>query len=336
MSLLTQFGGGSSTPIQGAAVLPVWDSAFARQYPGATVVAPALAPWLLKPAGSANGYACGGVGPKLVLLASNSTQALSSSDGQTFTPRTLPVAGNWAGRVAYGNGVYVAVGYGSAIAVSSSDGDNWSQRALPVSANWASCCFGAGLFLSTAIASAGYATSPDGVNWTSRTLPASGSFAACCYGLGLFFVFAAGSSSYYTSVDGLGGWVSRSLPVGGNWEPHAALQANGRLLLLGNSSNVLLSSLDGISWSQHLLPSLPNGQYWRAVHYQAGGYVAVASGGNTAITSPDLQNWTVRSLPFNGGALVLPLNGNWLVASAGTPQVALSNASAFDIVYPQR
>ena len=56
----------------------------------------------------------------------------SPPGGITWTQRTLPVSANWYS-VTYGNGLFVAVAYGS-IAATSPDGITWTQRTRPVSA----------------------------------------------------------------------------------------------------------------------------------------------------------------------------------------------------------
>jgi hypothetical protein len=63
------------------------------------------------------------------------TTAASSTDGVTWTIRTLPTAANWQS-ITYGNGVFVATAFNSTTAASSTDGITWATRTLPLSANW--------------------------------------------------------------------------------------------------------------------------------------------------------------------------------------------------------
>lgn len=63
----------------------------------------------------------------------NSTNlAISSTNGSTWTARTLPSTGNWS-RVVFGNGVFLAVSSTGTQAATSVDGITWTARTLPVS-----------------------------------------------------------------------------------------------------------------------------------------------------------------------------------------------------------
>ena len=80
--------------------------------------------------------------------------------GSTWTARTLPSSQNWE-TVTYGNGEFVAVGYGSAVAATSPDGITWAAQTLPSSQYWQSVTYGNGEFVAvTDGPSAMAATSP--------------------------------------------------------------------------------------------------------------------------------------------------------------------------------
>ena len=79
--------------------------------------------------------------------------------GITWTQRTLPVSGSWYS-VTYGNGVFVAISYNSAIAATSPDGITWTQRTLPVSDKWYFVAYGGGVFVAVSSGSTIAATSP--------------------------------------------------------------------------------------------------------------------------------------------------------------------------------
>ena len=68
---------------------------------------------------------------------SGTTSAASSTDGITWTLRTMPNASYWYG-VTYGNGTFVAVAYTSTSAASSTDGITWTLRTMPNASNWIS------------------------------------------------------------------------------------------------------------------------------------------------------------------------------------------------------
>jgi hypothetical protein len=76
-----------------------------------------------------------------VAIASNSTKAATSTDGITWTARTLPASASWYSAT-FGNGTFVAVASSSSIAATSIDGITWTLRTLPESASWTSATYG--------------------------------------------------------------------------------------------------------------------------------------------------------------------------------------------------
>tara|TARA_R110000868_G_scaffold12570_3_gene59838 strand:- start:1042 stop:1470 length:429 start_codon:yes stop_codon:yes gene_type:complete len=102
------------------------------------------------------------------------TIAATSTDGLTWTARTLPSSSYWSG-VTFGNNSFLAVSGGtsgnSTAAATSTDGVTWTSRVLPTNSPWYSVTFGNSLFVpvvygGTAAASIAYA-----VNATSFVLP---------------------------------------------------------------------------------------------------------------------------------------------------------------------
>ena len=76
----------------------------------------------------------------------------------------------WNG-VAYGHGLFVAVGQdGTNRVMTSLDGITWTARSASENVGWLSVTFGNGLFVAvTAGGTNQVMTSPDGINWTSRS-----------------------------------------------------------------------------------------------------------------------------------------------------------------------
>lgn len=111
------------------------------------------------------------------------TVAASSTDGVTWTSRTIPNGIYYC--VIYAAGLFVAIG--SAICATSPDGVTWTARTFTLSQAYR-VAYGNGLFVAISSNYAGttYATSPDGVTWTTRTLPYSGGFGAIKFAEGLF------------------------------------------------------------------------------------------------------------------------------------------------------
>ena len=175
-------------------------------------------------------------GADAFVLISGSTPAASSLDGITWTTRTLP-SGAWS-RVAFGNGVFVAVSSsGTNSGATSPDGITWTPRTLPTT-GWNSVAFGSGTFV--AVAGGSVASSPDGITWTTRSGAGSSNFVF--FGNGTFLAVQNTSASAFTSRDGTT-WTTLTMPAAFNWS--AGAYGAGRLVVVarggtdGASSNLL-------------------------------------------------------------------------------------------------
>jgi len=260
-------------------------------------------------------------GPTLTPYTSSTTTAATSTDGITWTARTMPASAQWSS-VAYGNGTYVAIAGGpvnSNVAAYSSDGITWTQSTLPQSTSWTSIAYGNGLFVAASRDTIA-ATSPDGITWTQRTLPASeGGWSSLVYG-NLFILTSSGqglgglstsgyggTSRYATSTDGIT-WTTRTLPFTSWWTK--TIYGNNQYLMLsvfnqptdnGGTSvpnpfrgSALLSS-DGINWSQVVMPA--NSHKIGTGTYGNGFFV-----GSHKVNTPGIRDpWTTTSTPQTNG-----------------------------------
>ena len=82
----------------------------------------------------------------------------TASKGMEWTAATLPSNKRWAS-VAYGGGVFVAVGNGTAAAYSTDGGKTWTAATLPSIASWFSVTYGGGVFVAVAYGSTNAALS---------------------------------------------------------------------------------------------------------------------------------------------------------------------------------
>jgi hypothetical protein len=122
-----------------------------------------------------------------VFLATSFSGAATSTDGITWTARTVP-SNNGLLSMAYGNGKFVVPGTGATsyapVAFSSTDGITWSQNSMQ-EGYWSALTFGNGLFVAAEDAPIGnttYLTSPDGITWTERSTSFAISLASITYG----------------------------------------------------------------------------------------------------------------------------------------------------------
>ena len=157
-----------------------------------------------------------------------------SVDFWVFGTRALPVSTGWI-PVTYGNGVFVAVSYNTAIAATSPDGITWTQRVLPVSAPWQSVTYGNGVFVAIAYSTTIAATSPDGITWTQQVLPVSAAWQSVTYGSGIFMAVCNSTTIAATSPDGIT-WTQRVLPVSASWQ--YVTYGNGVFVAVANSTAI--------------------------------------------------------------------------------------------------
>lgn len=185
---------------------------------------------------------------------------LTSADGTNWTAQATGSGTNFFG-AAYGNGRYVAAGFGSSI--SSTDGTNWSNSTVgPIRG----LTFANGIFVGVGGATPGtvggyIAISPDGVTWSSQH---SGiiteNLSAITWGNG-----------FYVTV---GGYAFES-----------------------SSAQVILSSPDAVHWTERVgySSNLLNG-----VTYGNGSFVTVGNGG-TILQSGPIFTLAGGSQITNGG-----------------------------------
>jgi surface protein len=240
-----------------------------------------------------------------------------SLDGITWTNINGIPNNIWLS-VAYGNGLWVAVSYNGNV-MTSTDGTTWTLRTSAAGNIWRSVAYGNGLWVAVTADAVinSVMTSPDGITWTSRTSASDNSWCSVAYGNGLFVA---------TAWSGTGNSVMTS-PDGINWTSRTSAAANAWMsVAYGNglwvavaasgTGNRVMTSLDGITWT---IRTSAADNFWTSVAYGNGLWVAVAlnGGGNRVMTSPDGINWTLRtSAADNNWHSVAYGNGLWVAVAA--------------------
>jgi hypothetical protein len=162
-------------------------------------------------------------GSNIIVVAGVSGQLMSSTDsGATFTVRTSGFSTDFINDIAFGNGVFVAVGNAGKIS-SSSDGITWTARTAGVAANAiAAVTYDNGTFVAVGDGASGgtggITTSTDGTTWTKRTTPgtSSTSLYSVAYGNGYWVAVGTNSTnSGYYSTD-LATWSKLSVSITGD------------------------------------------------------------------------------------------------------------------------
>ena len=258
-------------------------------------------------------------GGTYVAVANASGQAMSSTDGITWTARTAATTNTWKS-VTYGNGLFVAVssnGTGNRV-MTSPDGITWTSRTSAANNTWNSVTYGNGLFVAVASTGTGnqVMTSSDGITWTSRAESASNTWNAVTYGNGLFVALATTTpNGVMTSPDGIT-WTSRTSAANKTW--NSVTYGNGLFVGVSQSGtgNRVMTSPDGITWTSRTSAA---DNLWSSVTYGNGLFVAVSSDGTSRImTSPDGITWTSRTAAAsNNWQGVTYGNGLFVAVDAG-------------------
>lgn len=129
----------------------------------------------------------------IVVLAASGTDCVYSLDGGTTWTATTQPAKSW-NDIAYGEGLFVAVGDGGGVATSS-DGITWTSRNAAEGADWDSVAYGNGVFIAVASAGVNRAMiSTDGIAWYSLSI-SSVQWRSIIFGEGVFVAVNFDSSS---------------------------------------------------------------------------------------------------------------------------------------------
>ena len=189
--------------------------------------------------------------------------------------------GNKLNGIAYGNGRFVAVGYGGTVLVST-NGTDWATHlrfdAHGEPIHMGAVAFGNGVFVAT---KSYYGTwvSTNGVNWGQSTAPGADSVVFCGD------VFHVGTS---TSSNGLD-WTSSSAPIG---QVNGAACGNGTTVLVGDGG-AIATTTNGVDWvtvnsgtKGNLMCATFDGQRFFAAGWQG-----------ALLVSSDGIHWTKRNVP---------------------------------------
>lgn len=255
------------------------------------------ATWTARTMPSAQTWSNVAYGNSTLVSVSTTAAAATSTNGTTWTARTMPSSSSWYS-VTFGGGIFAAIGLSTAAAATSTNGITWTARTLPSSTTWYSTSYGGGVFVVVSYTAAA-ASSTDGTTWTARTLPPGG-FTKVTYGTNIF-VAIGGTSRAATSTDGVT-WTARTLPTTSNFWSSVAY-GNG-VFVVGSYGVAGLSaySTDGITWTSNTMPVPHVASEWRIAFYNNIFFgVKYGTTSNAAATSTNGITWTARSLPSSTG-----------------------------------
>ena len=184
------------------------------------------------PASTFVGLAHGTPNTGIYVAVGGTNAAVSSTDGITWTTRTIPTLASGTYRaVAYGAGRFVAIStlLGTAY---STNGTTWTAGGtLPNGPTYTSVAYGNGRFVAVSSNSRTTAYSYDGgVTWINSTTVGAGitnrTWTRIKYGQGLFVAVADNSQYFATSTDGVY-WTERDVTANQAWRDVAFGNING-------------------------------------------------------------------------------------------------------------
>jgi hypothetical protein len=245
---------------------------------------------------------------------------LTSADRVNWTQQRSGLQGLSQG-VAYGNGVFVAVGDGISVSV---DGVNWVPKNFDTPDHLRSVTYGNGQFVAVGIGPSATATdwggliltSPDGVNWVRRQA-GTRTLYGVAYGNGQFvavggdFVGFPGDEfpqeGILLSSADAANWVERSVPT--NSILTAVAYGNGEFVAVNRSRtrDCILTSADAVTWVGRQAPAPTANFPLLGVAYGDGHFIAVGWGG-TILESGPVVNLVIAKSAVSG-RLTMSLTG---------------------------
>lgn len=243
----------------------------------------------------------------------NGRNISKSVDGVNWIQREINIVmGVYS--IAFGNNIYVAVGYGGKIATSQ-DLETWTERVSEtiisgIIVNLRNVKYSEELGLFIAVGDRGaILTSPDGENWTSRTSGVTTNFQSLCCNENV--IVAVGTNRIMTSTDGIT-WTERT-PEGMLTQLNSVTYGDGKFVAVGGNGNVpsiFESSDNGETWTE-ILTSL-SGYFWSLTYTEKGFYAV----GNISQKSEDGITWEPfnfdgqgRAIAYNNGMFVIAYTG---------------------------
>ena len=218
-----------------------------------------------------------------------------STDGVSWTNVTASGLSLTAKGMAFGNGLFVAVGDAGKIRTST-DGVAWTTRTSPITGDIRQIVFREGQFAAAA-ANGVVLTSPDGITWTQRSTGASTVLANIEHGNGTWVVFNLADPIAPMVSRDLTSWTTTTAPA---INARGCTYANGLYVAVG-LSGAIFTSTDGFAWTQRT-----SGITRDLVAVTYGGGVFVATGGyGEILSSPDGITWTRRTTSLTGAALTI-------------------------------
>jgi hypothetical protein len=223
----------------------------------------------------------------IVLLILNIQLAISSTITNWYSRYSITADKRLEG-IAYGNGLFVAVGNLGTI-LTSPDGRNWTLREAGTADDLQGITYGNNMFVATGNTGT-ILTSTDGITWTPRTSGTSTGIWGITFGNGIFV--AVGGYSYTATIilsssDGIE-WTIRT--AGSSNCLNSVTYGKGIFVAVGNGGRIRTST-DGIVWTTR---SSGTSEWLYTIIYSKDIFVTVGDAG-VILTSTDGITWIKRA-----------------------------------------
>ncbi len=226
-----------------------------------------------------------------IFVGCNNRTVYTSDDGVIYIQRTTATGTNDLRKLAYGNGIVVAVGTDLWVGASADNGLTWSHSAsVGSNLHYQSVAFGNNIFVtaynnSTVVPM----RSTNGIKWTSATTSLSLYNNPMITYFSNLFILAGYGTQFLTSPDGIT-WTVRSFPFSSAGVVYS-FATNGSILVAAisyNGTNCFMTSYDGVNWN---LGSIPGKTSATKVSYGNDTFILYA-GDTELFFSQDGLNWT--------------------------------------------
>jgi len=297
---------------------------------------PCLDDWVLQTSAADNDWddIAFGNGVFVAISATGTDRVMTSTDGVTWTNISTPLDGVALKGIAYGNGRFVVVAFGTSFMTSDDNGATWTTRTIGTSNQWVSVAYSVTLDRFVTVNASGpdpkAAHSDDGgETWTVADTGLNNNLWNDItwgeVGGGTFVAVSNdGANKIATSTDGET-WTARTEPT--SHVMRSVTFGNGIFIAVGDNGvidgRVLRSDDGGITWTDKTAVSLNN---WRSVTFGNGHFMAVAKTGtgDRAMTSTDGLTWIT---------IATPADNNWEAVAFGNGKfVGVSNTGSGDRV----
>jgi hypothetical protein len=193
-----------------------------------------------------NLWLAGSSGTNTIVKSTDGINWVGSSDsygGQLFS-------GYYARKVAFGNGVWVAVGYaggtGNTIARSTNNANLWTGQGNTVFNEGFDVAYANNLWVAVGQSSGNsIVTSTDGLSWTGRV---NRDYPYYCLAYANSLWVAGGQNSIATSVDGIT-WTRRTVTNNPSLNVNSLSYGNGLWVAVGSNGSMVATSVNGLTWT---------------------------------------------------------------------------------------